>query len=96
MAVWIAIGKRVFRDKVCMLDGSAQRTPRAATIDKAHIERAYASDHGLEEQARIEAYGQLNRETILALVRAVPAGEFDECEARDYGVPVVYDIERTK
>lgn len=96
MAVWISIGKRAFRDKICMLDGSAQRTPRAATIDKAHIERAYASDHGLEERVRIEEYGQLNREVLLALVQVVPAWKFDEDESRDYGVPVVYDIERTK
>jgi hypothetical protein len=96
MAVWISIGKRHFRDKICMLDGSSQRTPRAATIDKAHIERAYASDHGLEEQARIEAYGEMSQQVLLAMVRVVPAWKCDEDEAKDFGVPVVYDTERTK
>src|SRR5271154_5672664 len=54
LAEWISVGKRTYHDKICMINGSAQRTPRAATIDKAHIERAYTSDHGLEERVRID------------------------------------------
>ncbi len=96
LATWISVGKRTFRDKICLFTELSQMTPRVATIEKAHIERAYASDHGLEDRVRIETYGQLTQETWQALVHEVPAWEFDENERRDYGIPVVYDTERTK
>lgn len=96
LAVWIVIGRKSFRDKICMLDGSSQRTPRAATIDKAHIERAYASDHGLEDRERIEEYGRLTRQTLLSFVQQVPAEKFDKDEDHDRGIPVLYVTERNK
>jgi hypothetical protein len=90
LSEWIAVGKRTFHDKICMINGSAQRTPRAATIDKAHIERAYTSDHGLEDRVRIETYGQINKEELAKLVRVVPSYEFDDGFDLDYGRSILY------
>lgn len=122
MAVWIAIGRRVFRDKVCMLEGSSQCTPRGATIERPHIEKAYTKPFILnfinkilgvkqsynkeekeiilrsdaEERNRIEEYGQLTERTWRALVREIPAEEFDKQKEADRGFPVLYVTERTK
>jgi hypothetical protein len=97
---WIIIGKRTFRDKVCVVIEVSQKTPRVATIEKAHIERAYANDpkdpSGAEERERIEEYGRLTLASWNAMVRLVPAAEFDEGDDHDFGIPVVYDIERKK
>jgi hypothetical protein len=89
LAEWISVGKRTFHDKICMINGSAQRTPRAATIDKAHIERAFV-DGNLEEVVRIQTYGQINKEELAKLVRLVPSYEFDKGLEQDYGIPVLY------
>lgn len=50
--------------QIC-LTGRMLRTPRGATIEKAHIERAYLFGGNDEEKARIEIYGLM---TLLARV----------------------------
>lgn len=90
---WISVGKRTFHDKLCMINGSARRTPRAATIDKAHIERAYV-DGSLEEQIRIKEYGLINQEELAKLIRVVPSYEFDKGEEENRGLPVLSDIHK--
>jgi hypothetical protein len=45
----------------------AKRTPRVATIEKAHMERAYVSGDK-EEQERIAAYGESNLEFLNSLI----------------------------
>lgn len=75
------------QNRICMT-GIALATPRAETIDRTHLERAYV-DGDLMEQARINEYGILNRETLLALVTQVPQDEFDAKEKTDYGIPVI-------
>lgn len=89
LAEWISVGKRTFHDKVCMVNGSAQRTPRAATIDRTHIQRAFV-DGNLEEIARIQTYGEINKEELAKLIRVVPSYEFDKGFKEDYGIPVLY------
>jgi hypothetical protein len=49
--------------QICMT-GRTKKTPRGATIEKAHMERAYI-DGDKEEQLRIETYGLL---TLLARI----------------------------
>jgi len=44
------------KDARTFRSGVAKKTPRVATIEKAHIERAYCSDAGEEERRRIELY----------------------------------------
>jgi hypothetical protein len=44
----------------------AKKTPRVATIEKAHIERAYV-DGVKEEQERIEAYGLMTLESRIEM-----------------------------
>jgi hypothetical protein len=44
----------------------ALKTPRVATIERAHIERAYA-DGDKEEQARIEVYGLMTLEARIEM-----------------------------
>jgi hypothetical protein len=54
--------------------GKEDRCPRGATIEKAHIERAYVSDSPTqreEEQKRIEAYNTVNQQA-LATLGAIP------------------------
>lgn len=50
--------------QIC-LTGRMLRTPRGATIEKAHIERAYLFGGNPDERLRIEIYGLL---TLLARV----------------------------
>jgi hypothetical protein len=50
--------------QICMT-GRMKRTPRGATIEKAHMERAYLFGGDKEERIRIETYGLL---TLLARV----------------------------
>jgi len=54
-------GKQVYRSVV------AKQTPRVATIEAAHIIRAYVNENE-EEQQRIEAYGELNKEFFVGLM----------------------------
>lgn len=89
LAEWISIGKRTYHDKICIIGGDARRTPRSATIDAAHIYRAYVSDHGLQEQERINAYGQLNRQVILDLVKYYDPAEYDRIKALNIDRPVI-------
>jgi len=44
----------------------AKKTPRVATIEKAHIERAYVQNDK-EEQERIEAYGLMTLESRISM-----------------------------
>jgi hypothetical protein len=53
-------GRMVYRSVL------AKQTPRVATIEKAHIERAYVQNNK-EEQERIEAYGLMTLETRIEM-----------------------------
>jgi hypothetical protein len=44
----------------------AQKTPRSATIEKGHMQRAYL-DQQKEAAERIEEYGRLNRDFLVSL-----------------------------
>lgn len=57
-ALWVGKGQIAFTGRV-------KKTPRGATIEKAHIERAYI-DKDEEEVARIEEYGII---TLLSRIR---------------------------
>jgi hypothetical protein len=89
LADWISIGKRTFHDKVYIFNKSSQRTPRAATIDKAHIERAYVAGN-LQEQVRIKEYGLINQQELAKLIRPVVSSEFDEGKDNDFGRAILY------
>lgn len=76
--------------QMCMT-GRTKQTPRGATIEKAHIERAYVYED-LEEQLRIEWYGFL---TLMSRVSVGPkfvALQFESQWGRehDYGRPILY------
>ena len=45
----------------------AKRTPRVATIEKAHMERAYLFGGDQAERDRIEVYGEMNKEFFESL-----------------------------
>jgi hypothetical protein len=71
--------------KICMV-GRSKCTPRGATIEKAHIERAYVKGD-LEEQIRINEYGKMSIEVITALIKQVPADKFDAHFKAQWGRP---------
>lgn len=75
--------------QICMI-GRHKRTPRAATIEKAHMEKAYLFGGDQEERIRIEEYGALTKETWEGLVVFVDADWFDKQKELDYGVSVLY------
>lgn len=58
------VGHPVTVDNMFVHTGRAVKTPRTQTIEKADIERAYVFDYP-EDQARIEAYGELILEARL-------------------------------
>lgn len=76
---------------MCMI-GRQKQTPRGATIEEPHIERAYVSGD-LEERVRIEWYGLL---TLLSRVTVGRTGivplRFESAYGRehDYGRPILY------
>lgn len=79
--------------QICMI-GRSLRTPRGATIEKAHMERAYLFGGDLEEKTRIDMYGFL---TLMARVMIgknntfIPIGfEPEGGRENDWGVPVLY------
>ena len=62
----------------------AMKTPRVATIESEHIERAYVL--GVKEaQMRIEEYGELEQQRLAELIVLVPAEQFDKDERDSYG-----------
>ena len=87
-AVKVFINKRNSPGNICQIGGSSIRTPRCATIEKAHIERAYVKGD-LEEKVRIDEYGQLTKAAWTDLIHFVDPIEFDKREREDYGIPVV-------
>lgn len=74
--------------KVCLVDGIKRRTPRTATIDSKHIERAYVIGD-LEEKHRINEYNRLTVEMLRTLIRQVPAAEYDAAEKSDWGISIL-------
>lgn len=84
--------------QIC-LAGKMLRTPRGATLEKAHIERAYLFGGNAEERTRIEIYGLL---TLLARVsvgkkyvalKTEPEGGREN----DWGRPIlIFSDERTQ
>ena len=54
-------GHEVFRSAM------AKQTPRVATIEYAHILRAYVNEYP-EDQERIEVYGEMNKEFLESLI----------------------------
>ena len=77
--------------KIC-LTGRTTQTPRCATIEKAHIERAYVNGN-LEEVARIEEYGALTRAIRESITKMIPEEEFLRNREQDWGIPVLQFIE---
>jgi hypothetical protein len=84
--------------QICLL-GKAGKTPRCATIEKAHLERAYV-DGDIEEQRRVNVYGLLTLlERIKAGKKFVPS-KFEPEGGRetDLNIPIFSFVEdqRTK
>lgn len=89
---WVDDGLAQWIDKTQIgVAGRTKRTPRGATIEKAHMERAYLFGGDEDEAARIEEYGIL---TLLARVqigrnfvtlKPEPDGRYT-----DYGRPILY------
>ncbi len=77
---------------ICLIDGMARRTPRSATIDAAHIERAFV-DGDMEEKHRIKEYGDLNFAFFQSLKKWVPFYKYNEDRANNWGVPVIQHTE---
>lgn len=71
----------------CLIAGMARRTPRSATIDAKHIQRAFV-DGDIEEKHRIEEYGVLN----FAFLKSLKKPAFDiSTRVRLRGVKFVED-----
>jgi hypothetical protein len=80
--------------KIC-LTGRMNQTPRAATIDDVHIERAYVDGYQ-EEKSRIEEYGKLNYDELAYLFVNVSAADFRKQEDADWGIPVLQFTENNR
>ncbi len=62
----------------------AKQTPRVATIEKAHIERAYVQNNA-DEQERIEAYGLMTLEARIEMgINAEPDDNPEEWAGRNF------------
>jgi hypothetical protein len=77
---------------ICLLEGMARRTPRSATIDAKHIDRAYVQ-RDMEEKHRINEYGALNKKFLTDLIRYVPEAEFNRNKEKDWGIPILQFVE---
>ena len=64
--VLISSGSTDDNNRIVYRSVKANKTPRVATIEKAHIERAYIYDNK-EEQERIEAYGLMTLEARIEM-----------------------------
>lgn len=74
--------------QICMT-GRTKKTPRGATIEKAHIERAYV-DGDAEEQRRIETYGLLTLLTRLSCGKTLKRHEIEPPgRETDWGRPIL-------
>jgi len=62
----------------------AKKTPRAQTIEKAHIERAYVNQYAKDIE-RIEEWGKLAQEMIASLIAPYRPDPFEGC-------PVLWSI----
>jgi hypothetical protein len=89
LASRVTINGRVVKDQICIVGGSALRTPRAATIDRAHIFRAFV-DRDIEEIARIEAYGETNKEFLESITILVDPIEFDKGDREEWGRSILW------
>ena len=93
---------RLYTDmkQICMI-ARHKRTPRASTIERPHIERAYLFGGDVEEQTRIKEYGLLTQLTWNELVvfidedlfwaqmklnRDIPVLSFPVDEGTNYGI----------
>jgi hypothetical protein len=91
-ADWVTFTEKKYEHSaVCLIAGLKRRTPRAATIDSKHIERAYV-EGDLEERVRINTYGQLNRSMLRSLTTHISEEAF-EAGKRDWGIPILSFIE---
>jgi hypothetical protein len=79
LAEWV-----VLYDKDEPYKTKKKATPRVATIEKAHMERAYC-DGDLEEQERIKEYGRSKVAFIVALVRYYDEDEHRAAERKFFG-----------
>jgi hypothetical protein len=66
-----------------------KRTPRASTIERPHIERAYLFGGDMEEQIRIKEYGLLTQFTWNELVVFIDHDLFYAQEKLNRNVPVL-------
>ena len=87
LAEWVVLYDRVkpyrTHNQICM-SGKKKATPRVATIEKAHMERAYC-DGDLEEQERIKEYGASKVAFIVALMRYYDEDEHRAAERKFFG-----------
>ena len=74
--------------QICMI-ARHKRTPRASTIERPHLERAYLFGGNVEERVRIETYGELTKATWEELIVFVDSIVFDRQKRLDWGVCVL-------
>jgi len=65
-AIWKVAPFGVINHHQVILTGRRKNGPRASTIGKTHIERAFVRDVEAE-RCRIEAYGEMNQQALVAL-----------------------------
>ena len=70
-------------NEICIIERK-KSTPRAATIERAHIERAYL-DGDLQEQERIKVYGEMQREFFTSLTNLYDNDEWAAAEKKYRG-----------
>jgi hypothetical protein len=87
LAEWVVLYDKAkpyrTHNQICM-SGKKKATPRVATIEKAHMERAYL-DGDLEEQERIKEYGKSKVAFIVALMRYYDEDEHRAAERKYFG-----------
>jgi len=70
-------------NEICIIERK-KSTPRAATIERAHIERAYVAGD-LQEQERIKVYGEMQREFFASITRLYDNDEWVVAEKKYRG-----------
>ncbi len=73
--VW---GRMSEQDEEIIRGAYAKQTPRAQTIEKAHIQRAYVNQYP-EDIERIEAWGQMARDVIEKMIVPYRPDPFEGC-----------------
>jgi hypothetical protein len=87
-AAWVVMFDRVkpycSTKQICMTNRK-KATPRVATIEKAHMERAYLFGGDLEERERIKTYGLMNHDFFASITKFYDWDEFEAAKRKFFG-----------